>query len=90
MSKNIAEMVGLLLERGGMKPVEIAAAQFSPPKDADSARLAAAFGSFVQAQKLKTDCGFTFGGLLDVLHAPPAFLGLAFERPPLSLSLSLR
>ncbi len=64
MSKNIAEMVGLLLERGGMKPIEIAAAQFSPPKDADLAKLAVAFGRFVQSRNLKTDyalCGQFIG-----------------------------
>lgn len=57
MSKNLAEMIGLLLERGGVKDVEIADSQFSPPeKDKDDlAKLAEAFGQFVQTRKLSTE-----------------------------------
>jgi hypothetical protein len=57
MSKNLAELVGLLLERGGVKEIEIADKQFSPPeKDKDNlAKLAEAFGQFVRVQKLSTE-----------------------------------
>jgi hypothetical protein len=55
MSKNLAELVGLLLERGGVKDVEISDASFSPPQDADLAKLSAAFAQFVQSQKVATE-----------------------------------
>ena len=55
MSKNLAELVGLFLERGGMKKIEIAGTQFLPPEENDSAKLANAFGQFVRSQKLSTD-----------------------------------
>ncbi len=55
MSKKVAELVGLCLERGGMKEVEIADAQFSPPEKDDLAEVAEAFGRFVQSQNLKTE-----------------------------------
>ena len=55
MSKNIAEMVGLFLERGGVKEVEIADAPFAPPQNADLAKLSEAFGQFVQSQKVATE-----------------------------------
>ena len=55
MSKNLAELVGLFLERGGMKKIEIADTQFSPPEKNDLAKLAEAFGQFVRSQKLNTD-----------------------------------
>ena len=55
MSKHMAELVGLFLERGGMKETEIADAKFIPPQDADLAKAAEAFGQFVQSQNLKTE-----------------------------------
>lgn len=55
MSKNMAELVGLFLELGGMKEVEIADTQFSPPDKADLAVAAEAFGRFVESQKLGTE-----------------------------------
>ncbi len=55
MSKNLAELVGLFLERGGVKKIEIAGTQFSPSEENDPAKLANAFGQFVRAQKLNTD-----------------------------------
>jgi hypothetical protein len=55
MSKHMAELVGLFLERGGMKETEIADAKFIPPQDADLAKVAEAFGQFVQPQNLKTE-----------------------------------
>lgn len=55
MSQKMAEVIGLMLERAGMKDVEIADAKFTPPQDADVAKTAEAFGQFVPSQKLKTD-----------------------------------
>lgn len=55
MSKNIAELVGLMLERGGMKQIEIADATFTPPEGDDLAKTAEAFGEFVKPQNLATD-----------------------------------
>ncbi|MEN6407337.1 MAG: hypothetical protein ABFC77_12815 [Thermoguttaceae bacterium] len=55
MSKNMAELIGLFLERGGMKDIEIADAKFMPPQDADLAKAAEAFAQFVKSQKLKTE-----------------------------------
>ena len=40
MSKKVAELVGLFLECGGMKEIEIAEAQFTPPPKADLATIA--------------------------------------------------
>ena len=55
MSKNMAELVGLFLERAGMKEIEIADAKFIPPQKADLAKAAEAFGRFVPSQELKTE-----------------------------------
>ena len=55
MSKNMAELIGLMLERGGIKEIEIADAKFIPPEKADLAKAAEAFGQFVKSQKLKTE-----------------------------------
>ncbi|MEN6558040.1 MAG: hypothetical protein ABFC54_07660 [Thermoguttaceae bacterium] len=55
MSKNMAELVGLFLERGGMKDIEIADAKFAPPEKAELAKTAEAFAQFVKPQKLKTE-----------------------------------
>jgi hypothetical protein len=64
MSKNVAELVGLFLERGGMKEIEIVDATFAPPKEADLAKLSEAFGQFVQSRTLATEyalCGQFLG-----------------------------
>ncbi len=55
MAKNVAELVGLFLERGGVKEIEIADAQFSPPEKGDQAKVSEAFGRFVQSRNLKTE-----------------------------------
>ena len=55
MAKKIAEVVGLLLERGGIKEIEVADAAFSPPKEGDPAKVAEAFGQFVRSQNLRTE-----------------------------------
>jgi hypothetical protein len=54
MSKTLAEVVGLMLERGGMKEIEIADRQFTPAETDDLAKLAEAFGQFVRSRNLKT------------------------------------
>jgi hypothetical protein len=55
MSKKMAELIGLFLERGGMKQIEIADARFIPSEQADLAKAAEAFGRFVQSQSLRTE-----------------------------------
>jgi len=55
MSKKVAEVVGLLLERGGMKEIEVADAEFSPPEKADLAKVGEAFGQFVRSRNLRTE-----------------------------------
>jgi hypothetical protein len=65
MSKNLAEWVGLFLERGGMKQIEIADAKFSPPEKADLTTAAEAFGQFVRSQKLSTQYAL-FGQFLGI------------------------
>jgi hypothetical protein len=55
VSKNMAELVGLMLERGGMTDVEIADKQFTPPQKADLPKVAEAFGQYVQTQKLSNE-----------------------------------
>jgi hypothetical protein len=63
MSKKITELVGLMLERGRMREIEIADAKFTPPQDADKAKLAEAFAQFVQSRKIKTEFAL-FGQLI--------------------------
>jgi hypothetical protein len=67
MVKNITELVGLFLERGGVKDVEISDARFLPPADADLAKLSEAFSRFVAAQKVSTD--YTLFG--QIFGSPP-------------------
>ena len=55
MSKNMAELVGLFLERGGVKEIEIADTQFTPSEKDDLAKSAEAFGEFVRSRKLDTE-----------------------------------
>jgi len=55
MSKNMAELVGLFLERGGVKEIEIADTQFTPYEKDDLAASAKAFGEFVRSRKLDTE-----------------------------------
>jgi hypothetical protein len=55
MSKNMAELVGLFLERGGIQDVEIADAQFVPPEKDDLPQVSEAFGQFVKSRKLSTE-----------------------------------
>ncbi len=55
MPKKLAELVGLMLERGGVKEIEIAETRFTPAGEADLGKLAEAFGSFVRSQNLQTE-----------------------------------
>lgn len=55
MSKDLAELVGLLLERAGVKQIEIADTQFCPSEEDDLAKLAEAFGQFVRSRNLSTE-----------------------------------
>jgi hypothetical protein len=63
MSKKITELVGLMLERAGMQKIDLADAKFTPPQEADPAKLGEAFARFVQSQNLKTDFAL-FGQLM--------------------------
>ena len=66
MSKNLAELVGLLLERGGVKEIAIADTQFSPSEKDDLAKSAEAFGQFVRSRNLATEYAL-FGQFLGTL-----------------------
>ena len=66
MSKNLAELVGLFLERGGVKEIEIADTQFTPSEKDDLARSADAFGQFVRSRNLGTEYAL-FGQFLGTL-----------------------
>jgi hypothetical protein len=55
MSKNLAELVGLFLERGGVREIEIADTQFSPSEKDNLGKLAEAFGQFVRSRILRTE-----------------------------------
>jgi hypothetical protein len=54
-SAEVANVVGILLERGGLQQVELAAAAFTPEHGLDCAAQAAAFGRFVQQREMNTD-----------------------------------
>ena len=55
MPKEFAELVGLMLERGGVKEIEIAETQYSPPEGDDLAGLAESFGQFVRSRNVGTE-----------------------------------
>jgi hypothetical protein len=52
---DVANVVGIVLERGGLQQVELEAAAFTPEHGLDCAAQAAAFGRFVQQREMKTD-----------------------------------
>jgi hypothetical protein len=54
-SPDVANVVGIMLERGGLQQVELEAATFTPDKGQDFAAQAAAFGAFAAKHGLKTD-----------------------------------
>ncbi len=51
----VGEVVGLFLERAGMKNIEIGATEFRTPEEADLAQTATALGEFVRANPPATD-----------------------------------
>lgn len=51
----VANFVGIFLERGGLNTVEVEAAAFTPEKDKDLPTQAAAFGAFVGKRSIKTE-----------------------------------
>ena len=55
-SKGVADVVGSMLEEGGMPNVSTTDAKFDPDQDADLAQIASAFGKWVAKQGFKTDC----------------------------------
>jgi len=54
-ARNVGEVVALMLERGGMKNLEIDAPEFQPAAGATIDETAKAFGEFVKANPPKTD-----------------------------------
>lgn len=54
-SPDAANVVGILLERGGAESVELDEAEFAPEQGSDPTQQAAAFGSWVAARGLATD-----------------------------------
>ncbi len=54
-TRQVGDVVALLLERAGMKKLEIDAPDFRPPDQADLPATAKAFSAFVQANPLRTD-----------------------------------
>jgi hypothetical protein len=55
LSKPVGEVVGMLLERGGMKNLELGAAEFRPPDQADLAQTGQTLGEFARANPPQTD-----------------------------------
>ncbi len=56
-SRDVADVVGLMLERDGFSAFEMTDTAFKAPTDADIDALASAFAGFVQSQELKTEYG---------------------------------
>lgn len=54
-NKQVGEVVGLLLERAGMRSLELGAAEFRAPEKADLAQTAQALGEFVRGNPPATD-----------------------------------
>ncbi len=54
-SPQVGEVVGMLLERAGMKNLEIGATEFRAPEKADLVQTATALSEFVRANPLATD-----------------------------------
>ena len=54
-SKQVGEVLGMLLERAGMQNLELAAAEFRPPEKADTTQTAIALAEFVQANPVNTN-----------------------------------
>ena len=54
-SPEVANVLGIFLEKGGLQTVELAEAAFTPEKGQDFAAQATAFGAFVKQRALTTD-----------------------------------
>lgn len=62
--ERVAQVVGMLLERAGMKQVELSQDRFAPPESDDVAKEGEAFGEFVKAHPIETEYalfGHVFG-----------------------------
>ncbi|MGA2798371.1 MAG: hypothetical protein ABSE63_12380 [Thermoguttaceae bacterium] len=55
MPNRIAEVIGVVLERDGMKDTELADAAFVPPEKTDLAKSAEAFAQYVKERNLNTE-----------------------------------
>ncbi|MEQ1632109.1 MAG: hypothetical protein ABL997_07030 [Planctomycetota bacterium] len=65
-STDVANVVGIFLERGGLPQVELSDAAFAPVAQQDASTRSAAFAAFVQDQSLPTDQAL----LVDMLGTP--------------------
>jgi hypothetical protein len=54
-SKQVGEVLGMLLERAGMQNLELGTAEFRPPEKADMTQMAKALAEFVQANPVATN-----------------------------------
>ncbi|UCF34605.1 MAG: hypothetical protein JSV78_04735 [Phycisphaerales bacterium] len=54
-SKDVADVVGMFLEKGGMEHLETTEVAFLPPADADFARIGELFGQFVAEKDVSTE-----------------------------------
>ncbi len=54
-SPQVGEVLGMLLERAGMKNLEVGVTEFRPPEKADLAQTGASLGEFVRANPPATD-----------------------------------
>ena len=64
--QQVGEALGILLERAGMKNVEIGVTEFHPPEKADLAQTATSLGEFVRANPSTTD----YALFADILDSP--------------------
>jgi hypothetical protein len=55
VSKQVGEVIGMLLERGGLNHLELSTAEFRPPQQADLTATGKALGEFVRTNPPKTD-----------------------------------
>lgn len=65
-TKQVGEVIAMMLERGGMTNLQLSDAEFQPPNDADITKAAEAFAAFIKGQPLDTD----YALFTDVLASP--------------------
>ncbi len=53
--RQVGEVIAMMLERAGMKNLELDAPEFTPPEKADMDEMTQAFGAFVKANPIHTD-----------------------------------